>query len=552
MRSDRSIKAQLRFYSLLLILLPLGLALAVFYGVLRTEGLSRAQRDMQAELRHHRFDVEQWLAYRLADVAHVARTDAVRRVDLPAMTRDFHAFLDAHGDFRSLVYVDATGRTTLDLDMPEGGVDLSDREYYLRARQGQPFISRVLVGRTSGKPIVIFSAPVLDPQGDFAGLVFGSVRIDALLDMVSSLRRTPVDPPFLVDAATGVPLSAPEGASPIPLPDRAALADGPTPYPNRDGSPVLGVGLPLKNGEWLLVQERAVADVLGDMHRLLLLLLALSGATIAVLTPFLLRLARRVTEPIEGISAMSERIMAGEYGSACPGLDVAAMTPELERLYRNFCRMAERIGTHVGELERLSGTDALTGLANRRLLADEGARIVSICRRAGQPCACLMLDLDHFKHINDVHGHATGDEVLRRLAAAIAATVRSSDFAVRMGGEEFAIIAPNTDAAHAMVLAERIRKAVERIDLRRGGMAVPATISVGVADMSGGQRYGAGPLEDLLAKADHALYRAKQEGRNRVSPWVEDSPGQGAGGGGDRVSREGEGAGHAPQDGPDA
>ncbi len=132
--------------SLLLILLPLGLALVVFYGVLRTEGLRRAQRDMQAELRHHRFDVEQWLAYRLADVAHVARTDAVRRVDLPAMTRDFHAFLDAHGDFRSLVYVDATGRTTLDLDMPEGGVDLSDREYYLRARQGQSFISRVLVG----------------------------------------------------------------------------------------------------------------------------------------------------------------------------------------------------------------------------------------------------------------------------------------------------------------------------------------------------------------------------------------------------------------------
>lgn len=519
MRPGRTIKAELRFHSLLLILLPLALSLAAFYGVLRTEGLRKAQGEMQAELRHHRFDVERWLGYRLADVVHVSRTDAVRTVDLPAMARDFHAFLDSHGDFRSLVYVNAAGRTVLDFDMPEGGVDISDREYFLRGRQGQPFISRVLTGRTSGKAIVIFSSPVMSPQGDFAGLVFGVVRINELLEMVSSLRRTPVDPSFLVDAATGVPLLAPEDARPIPLPSLDAPIDGPAVYRNRDDDEVLGVGLPLKNGEWLLVQERAVGDILGDMHRLLLLLLAVSGLTIAVFTPFLLRLARRVTGPIERISAMSERIMAGEYGNACPGLDVAAMPPELERLYRNFCRMAERIGTHVGELERLSGTDELTGLANRRLLADAGARIVSICRRAGQPCACLMLDLDHFKHINDVHGHATGDEVLRRLAAAIMTTVRSSDFAVRMGGEEFAIIAPNTDATHAMALAERLRRNVERIDLRQADMPVPVAISVGVAGMTVTPRYGAGPLEDLLARADHALYRAKQAGRNRVVLW---------------------------------
>ncbi|NHZ46946.1 diguanylate cyclase [Nitratidesulfovibrio liaohensis] len=518
MRLGRTIKAQLRFYSLLLILLPLALSLAAFYGVLRTEGLRKAQGEMQAELRHHRFDVERWLGYRLADVVHVSRTDAVRTVDMSAMKRDFHAFLDAHGDFRSLVYVDAAGRTVVDMDAP-AGVDLSDREYFLRARQGQPFISRVLTGRTSGKAIVIFSSPVLNPQGDFAGLVFGVVRINALLEMVSSLRRTPVDPSFLVDAASGVPLLAPENTPSIPLPSLDAPIDGPTVYRNRDGDEVLGVGLPLKNGEWLLVQERAVADILGDMHRQLLLLLAVSGLTIAALTPFLLRLAQRVTGPIERISAMSERIMAGEYGSVCPGLDAAGMPPELERLYRNFCRMAERIGTHVGELERLTGTDELTGLANRRLLADAGARIVSICRRAGQPCACLMLDLDHFKHINDVHGHATGDEVLRRLAAAIASAVRSSDFAVRMGGEEFAIIAPNTDAPHAMALAERLRRTVERIDLRQAGISVPVAISVGVAGMTVTPRYGAGPLEDLLARADHALYRAKQAGRNRVMLW---------------------------------
>ncbi len=542
MRSVRTIKAQLRLYALLLILLPLALSLAAFYGVLRAEGLRKAQREMQAELRHHRFDVERWLGYRLADVVHVSRTDAVRRVDLPAMTRDFHAFLDAHGDFRSLVYVDAAGHTVLDFDMPEGGVDLSDREYFLRARQGQPFITRVLTGRTSGKAIVIFSSPVLDPQGDFAGLIFGVVRIDALLEMVSNLRRTPVDPTFVVESATGVPLLSPEDTPPIPLPALDVSSDSPALYSNRDGAPVLGVALPLKNGEWLLVQERAVADVLGDMHRLLLLLLGVSGLTMAVLTPFLLRLVRRVTEPIERISAMSERIMAGEYG-ALPDLGDMNTTPELERLHRNFCRMAERIGVHVAELERLSGTDALTGLANRRLLAGEGARIVGICRRAGQPCSCLMLDMDRFKHINDMHGHAAGDEMLRRLAAAITETVRASDFVVRMGGEEFAIIAPNTDAARALALAERLRCNVERIDLHQAGEPVSVTISVGVAGMSLAPGFGSGPLEDMLARADHALYRAKQAGRNRVMAWDDVAPAvaaeQGLSDAGDTPHKEG-------------
>ncbi|HEU6436249.1 MAG TPA: diguanylate cyclase [Nitratidesulfovibrio sp.] len=542
MRSVRTIKAQLRLYALLLILLPLALSLAAFYGVLRAEGLRKAQREMQAELRHHRFDVERWLGYRLADVVHVSRTDAVRRVDLPAMTRDFHAFLDAHGDFRSLVYVDAAGHTVLDFDMPEGGVDLSDREYFLRARQGQPFITRVLTGRTSGKAIVIFSSPVLDSQGDFAGLIFGVVRIDALLEMVSNLRRTPVDPTFVVESATGVPLLSPEDTPPIPLPALDVSSDSPALYSNRDGAPVLGVALPLKNGEWLLVQERAVADVLGDMHRLLLLLLGVSGLTMAVLTPFLLRLVRRVTEPIERISAMSERIMAGEYG-ALPDLGDMNTTPELERLHRNFCRMAERIGVHVAELERLSGTDALTGLANRRLLAGEGARIVGICRRAGQPCSCLMLDMDRFKHINDMHGHAAGDEMLRRLAAAITETVRASDFVVRMGGEEFAIIAPNTDAARALALAERLRCNVERIDLHQAGEPVSVTISVGVAGMSLAPGFGSGPLEDMLARADHALYRAKQAGRNRVMAWDDVAPAvaaeQGLSDAGDTPHKEG-------------
>ncbi len=171
------------------------------------------------------------------------------------------------------------------------------------------------------------------------------------------------------------------------------------------------------------------------------------------------------------------------------------------------------------KLKRSSLTDALTGIFNRgffdQRIKDEIARAF----RYGQPLSCLFLDLDHFKKINDLHGHQTGDEVLRQVAALISGHLRRSDILARYGGEEFVILLPQTAGRHAADIAERIRKHVAAYQFTFGGKNLPITISIGVATLKPEENHHAparAEAEKLIETADAALLQAKEAGRNRV------------------------------------
>jgi diguanylate cyclase (GGDEF)-like protein len=162
--------------------------------------------------------------------------------------------------------------------------------------------------------------------------------------------------------------------------------------------------------------------------------------------------------------------------------------------------------------EAQASTDALTGMPNRRYF-DEFVSLLAQRRRAGDAVGILMVDIDKFKVLNDKHGHATGDEVLRAVAGAIVAAVREDDVPARFGGEEFVVLLRNPDPGVAVEVGERIRAAVRGLDLRRFGVAVGGvSVSVGVAVADGPDE----AIEDLIETADRALYRAKRAGRDRV------------------------------------
>lgn len=165
------------------------------------------------------------------------------------------------------------------------------------------------------------------------------------------------------------------------------------------------------------------------------------------------------------------------------------------------------------ELAALALTDSLTGLHNRRSLMDRLGEAIAHAVRHGDGLTCLMLDLDHFKEINDFYGHHLGDNVLREVAGVVRRTVRTADTVARYGGEEFAVICPSTDIAAALLLAERIRLAVESHHFIGAGDRLPITVSVGCAAFDPAQ---SGDGEVLLKRADVALYRAKRDGRNCV------------------------------------
>lgn len=154
-------------------------------------------------------------------------------------------------------------------------------------------------------------------------------------------------------------------------------------------------------------------------------------------------------------------------------------------------------------------TDTLTGLNNRRALFEQGAQLFSYCKRSQVPMSVIMLDVDHFKSINDTYGHATGDAALQHLAKLLQSSLRRSDLCGRFGGEEFVILLPDTATEAACVLAEKLRKTIIEHPLHYQEKQFSFTVSSGVA--SDGSN-----LETTVHRADLALYRAKKEGRNRV------------------------------------
>lgn len=253
---------------------------------------------------------------------------------------------------------------------------------------------------------------------------------------------------------------------------------------------------------------------------------------IGLLAALLAALRRRVLAPLAAATRTLEALAKGRLDAELPrpraNDEMAAVIGALGNLKAEGLRRAEAERERDGLIAQLrdrSNTDYLTSVMNRRAFIEAAERELANARRYGQPLALVLLDVDHFKQLNDLHGHAMGDHVLVELAALLQRAVRQGDLLARFGGEEFVLLLRGVEDVQALHFADRIRGDVARLALRppraegdpapgSPGAASPAaigiTISLGVADT---RNPGHG-LDRLLARADAAMYRAKSEGRN--------------------------------------
>jgi diguanylate cyclase (GGDEF)-like protein len=170
-----------------------------------------------------------------------------------------------------------------------------------------------------------------------------------------------------------------------------------------------------------------------------------------------------------------------------------------------------RMASLMEEQQRLASIDPLTGLCNRRAFLERAGIEVARSARYDLPLGMLLMDVDHFKSINDGFGHGGGDQVLSAMGVALKRLLRIPDIAARWGGEEFVVALPSTDTEGAKIAAERVRAAIEALVVEHEGKQIRFTASVGVASLKPGET-----LASLVDRADHAMYAAKVGGRNRV------------------------------------
>lgn len=184
----------------------------------------------------------------------------------------------------------------------------------------------------------------------------------------------------------------------------------------------------------------------------------------------------------------------------------------LSQRIRNNNRVVCEEEYHIRCIEENAKVDALTGLHNRRWLEEMYSREMTRSNNGNFRLSAFMLDIDHFKHVNDTYGHLAGDHVLMSVAQAIQQSLRPSDMPVRYGGEEFSVFLPGTSTDNAKIIAERLRKNVEKMEIKTpGGLIIKVTISIGFTE-----RMENDTVQSIIERADQALYHAKENGRNRV------------------------------------
>lgn len=177
-----------------------------------------------------------------------------------------------------------------------------------------------------------------------------------------------------------------------------------------------------------------------------------------------------------------------------------------------FKPMIRRIITHTSDLLHFATTDGLTELANRRSFIERCETEIMRVRRHNRPASFLMIDIDHFKAINDTYGHAAGDKVLAAVGGALRQTLRQIDICGRLGGEEFAVLLIETALPEAAITAERIRDWFAAMTVDYLGQSIKFTVSIGCTSING----SVAGVDDVMSVADHLMYQAKQTGRNRV------------------------------------
>ncbi len=236
-------------------------------------------------------------------------------------------------------------------------------------------------------------------------------------------------------------------------------------------------------------------------------LVSLGGLALAVGAALLL--ARAILRPLRELQRGVASYGAGDFAYRIP----LGTPDELGQLAGAFNEMAGRVKESQAALHELATHDGLTGLDNRREFERVLGAELERARRYGQPLVLLMLDLDHFKAFNDTYGHQAGDEALRTVGRLMRQTARATDHAARYGGEELALILPQTPFDSALPLAERLRNAIAHQPFPvKDGQRAHITVSIGIAAFPEDAQFA----EELVAAADRALYAAKAGGRNRV------------------------------------
>jgi diguanylate cyclase (GGDEF)-like protein len=540
-----SIKSKIIVFALLATLIPTVITAVIAYTNSSraitdkiTEQLQRASasaaREMDLWFKERIYDVRVFASsYEVTENLEaiyplVAETPAA----MDAQTR-LSDYLDAvqerFTDYDELLVLDPTERivaTSAQRAAPEVSLP-PDWPKVLQA--GSPVIGNVLWDERGERTLLPIGVPLRGASGRLLGALVATLNFEAVDEILTRFSPGEAGNLYLITAA-GSPAvgsqsqSLPSMALEISAARDVFAAEGTiVEYADSRGDDVVGTLRRVPPLGWAVVAEIPRRQAYAPAARLRNATVFLVFALLFGVGFIAYRLGLLIVRPLDRLTAGVAEVAGGDLAVDLPvmgGGEVGYLTAVFNDMVRRLREgrekldaINEKLSLKNEELERISITDGLTGLSNRRHLMELLEHEARRTQRTKHPFSVLVVDVDHFKKFNDTYGHLAGDQVLTKLATVLQHTIREIDSAARYGGEEFVLLLPETDLAGAVQAGERIRARLAREKFAVGDDEATVTVSMGAAEFP----IDGDTTEAVIASADAALYQAKRRGRNRVA-----------------------------------
>ncbi|WP_339495227.1 sensor domain-containing diguanylate cyclase [Pseudomonas sp. RA_105y_Pfl2_P56] len=496
-----------------------------------------AATSLGEQLRERQLEV-----YMLSRAPHLERGD----LDNPAILKSMQLRTQARTEYAWMGVTDAEGRVHQAVNGLLVGQSVQQRPWFQAGLRGQytgdpheaVLLAKLLPGMPNGEPLrfIDFAAPIHNAEGQVIGVLGAHAHWSWITRIVESAafshKNASPDIEALIIDNDGKVLY-PEALMGQQLATNDSKSSG---WSVGNGYLTSMVTVPTPSTtklSWSIALRQPLETALQPAHLLLYKLLILGVFAAVIFGVVAYYLALYLSRPIEQLARSAKQVQDNQPGAHFPlqhpvreiaqlGQSIEAMTHSLLGKERELqqanatleATVAQRTADLMqanAELLNLATHDALTGVFNRRRFDEKLTEYSLLFRRTGRPFALLLIDADHFKRINDTHGHAIGDEVLQQLAQLIQTSLRTTDFVARYGGEEFAVLLPEISMPDTPErVAEKIRAAVAEADFATAGQ-VTVSVGVGLADPADNSP------GNLIKRADQQLYQAKAAGRNQVA-----------------------------------
>lgn len=523
------------FWVIIIVVLTSFSYLFTYSAVDKKVKLEEVERNLHYGLQNQIITLENWSADREEEVSLLAGFLVTTDANYEIMAARFNYFAKHYEQLSSIVFIDKEGYVRLDTAyegtiINDEKINVSDREYFKLAKEGNRVVYKIIQKESSGDPAVIFAAPVLTEENKFNGVLLTAVHLDKVIDLLSETILGETGKVTFTNNEGEIILRLTKDVSETFISEVGSnhlegellhhigkeANEGFVEYKDAINKSTYSAFSSLLDEQFILINEIDKSEVLAAHDRMVTIMFLITMLIIIGAFILFYPVTQRLLQPFRYLVFAIERMKRGRYNTQLNAKKFKTSPRELQQMMHVFNEMAVAIQENKLLLKNLSNTDGLTGVANRRLFEENLTETWENCLQERKPISLLFIDIDFFKKYNDSFGHQEGDVCLIKIAQALTNVVdQPNELVARYGGEEFVITLPNTRSEKAREVAAAVQEQIKQLRIQRSPNDEDkyVTVSIGVATLT---PTSLNTKEELIQIADQALYDAKSKGRNKV------------------------------------